>query len=183
VNPEYPVQPKPLLALLCVTALLSGRAALADDGHDHGPSPAAPTGPALPRFTATSELFELVGIVEGRRLTVYLDRYADNTPVPQARLDLEVGGAKVPLTAHGPGEFEGELPAALAPGLTAVTATVTADAQSDLLAGEFDVHEAPHAHGDDAPAWKNLGGWGIAAVLLMIALAATWRRVRTGAAA
>ena len=34
-------------------------------------------GTALPRFAAVSETFELVGVLDGKQVTLYLDRFAD----------------------------------------------------------------------------------------------------------
>jgi hypothetical protein len=164
------------LAALCMPAA-------ADEGHDHGPAPAA-AAPALPRFAASSELFELVGIAKDRQLTIYLDRFADNAPVKGATLALEVGGARVALKEVADGEFTGALAQALKPGLTPVTATVTAGSDADLLAGEFDVHAdtaSAHVH-----SWKDYLGWALAAAALL-ALAFIARRAaaarRTGGAA
>lgn len=158
-------------AALCIPAR-------AGEGHDHGPAPAA-TAPALPRVAASSELFELVGIAKDRQLTVYLDRFADNAPVQGATLDLDVGGAKVALKEVADGEFQGSLAQALKPGLTAVTATVTAGNDVDLLAGEFDVR-ADAALAAHAPMWKQHLGVALAAAAALIALA--WIARRTAAA-
>ena len=51
----------PILAALMLSAAWP---AWAGEGHDHGDAPAAMAGPALPRFTAVSELFELVGVLD-----------------------------------------------------------------------------------------------------------------------
>ena len=165
------------LAALCLPAA-------ADDGHDHGPAPAAAV-PALPRFTASSELFELVGIAKDGRLTIYLDRFADNTPVQGATLALEVGGAQVVLKEVADGEFTGVLAQPLKPGLTPVTATVMAGSDADLLAGEFDLHaETASAH---VHSWQESVGWALAAAAALLALAFAARRAagqrRTGGAA
>ena len=67
---------------------------LAGEGHDHGDATPVATGKALPRFAAVSESFELVGVLDGKQVTLYLDRFADNTPVRGAKIDLEIAGAK-----------------------------------------------------------------------------------------
>ena len=54
----------------CVCSLLFACAAFAGEGHDHGEAPAAASGPALPRFTATSDMFELVGVLDGQHLAL-----------------------------------------------------------------------------------------------------------------
>lgn len=164
-----------LLAWLALATLL-GLPARADEGHDHGDAPATATGPALPRFAAASELFELVGVVDGRQLSVYLDRFEDNAPVPNAKVDLDVGGAKVALKEHAPGEFEGTLAAELKDGVTAVTATVSAGNDTDLLAGELHVHENTHDANAHHPGWRVVAGWGIGAALALAALAWGLRR-------
>lgn len=172
-----------------VAALLFPSIALADAGHDHGDAPAANAGTALPRFSAVSDLFELVGVVDGKTLTLYLDHAADNRPVKDAKLQVEVAGAPLALRRHGDGEYEATLANALAPGVTAVTATVVTASDSDLLAGEIDLHEEAHA---DAPAALSASkvGLGIAGGVVVLALL-TWfgrrvvaaRSLRTGGAA
>ncbi len=168
----------PVLAL----ALLSGGHAHADAGHDHGAAPAAASGPASPRFAAVSDLFELVGVLDGHHLRLYLDHAGSNAPVDNARLQLELGGKAVALKAVDAGEFEAELAAELAAGVHPVTATVTAGAESDLLAGELDIHAAAApaaaAHSHAWPAWAPWAGAGLAA-LLAVAWLRGWRRNRT----
>jgi hypothetical protein len=137
---------------LLALALLGAPVARAQDGHDHGHDHAAQAAPAaavLPRFSAVSETFELVGVLDGRQLAVYLDRADDNSPVSGARVELELAGHKLTLRPTGVGAFEAELPTALQPGEFAVAATVTAGARTDLLAGDLDVHGAAGADPHD----------------------------------
>jgi hypothetical protein len=123
----------------------------AGPGHDHGDAPHIAATAASPRFEAVSDAFELVGILDGKRLTLYLDRAEDNTPVRDAKLELELGGARLELTDKGSGIFEAELPAAPAPGVTPVTAIVVVGGESDLLAGDLDIHEDEHADEASVP--------------------------------
>lgn len=168
---------KPWSALMAAAAL-SMSTAWASEGHDHGAAPAAAANSALPRFTAVSELFELVGVVNGRQITLYLDRYADGSPVKNATLELELSGVKIPVTAHAEGEFQATLAQELKPGVVAVAATVIAGSESDLLAGELDLHgetavaEAPH------PDWKKILLWGAASLAGLTLLIAILRRLR-----
>jgi len=142
-----------------VLAALLALPAQAHEGHDDD-APAA-TGTALPRFAAESDVFELVGVVNGTHITLYLDRTEDNTPVAGAQVELDVGSMKLPVREVATGEFEGTLAAALPEGTTAVTALITTDTESDLLAGEWDIH-APH---EDSPAKASAPG-GLQAWLL-----------------
>lgn len=146
----------------------------AGPGHDHGDAPMVSEGSASPRFTAVSESFELVGILQGKQLTLYLDHSADNSPVPDARVELELAGQKIALQNQGVGEFLATLSQELPPGQHAVMATVITARETDLLAGELDLHEDEHS---DAPI--NTSTWllytGLALVVLAL-LAWTLRR-------
>ena len=158
---------------------LAAPLAWAGDGHDHGETPAATAGSASPRFTATSETFELVGVVNGKQLTLYLDRYADGSPVKGAKLELELGGVKIPVEAHAEGEFEATLMQELKPGAISVAATVIAGEETDLLAGELDMHEEAHAEATaHAHGWKEYALWGGAAGGGLLLLTTLLRRLR-----
>lgn len=150
---------------------------LAGEGHDHGETPTAAGGPALPRFSAVSEQFELVGVVNGKQVTLYLDHAATNAPVRDAQLAVELGGQKINVKPHAEGEFEAELTEALQPGVIAITATVTTAKDSDLLAGELDLHEDEHAVAAHAHGWQEVAGWIAAAAAGLALLAWGGRRV------
>ena len=189
----------PLVALSLATILLGPdlvRAAGDDHGHDHGDSAPAATGPALPRFAAVSELFELVGVLNGKQITLYLDRVADNSPVTEAKIELEIAGkkflAQVRQGLHGADEFEVILPEAPKPGVLPITATVNAGADADLLAGELDIHETAHTHSDEPAhlrSWKMVaagaagGIGGLAALVIAGRRFLRSRQVRAGGAA
>jgi hypothetical protein len=178
---DHFMKPLHTLVLLCFAALLlapSLTRAADDHGHDHGPAPAA-TGPALPRFAAVSDVFELVGVLNGKQLTLYLDRAADNIPVTDAQIELEIAGKKFKAVKHGDDEFEVMLAEAPKPGVLSITATVVAGKDTDLLAGELDLHdEAPHS--DEAAhvhAWTEYAGWAAGAVAVLALLFFVGRRV------
>ena len=128
------------LTALGLAAVLIGYSlpAIAGDGHDHGDAAPAATGTALPRFAAVSETFELVGVLDGKQVTLYLDRFADNAPVRGAQIELEIAGAKFKAEAHGDDAYEVVLKEVPKPGVLPITATVTAGTEVDLLAGELD---------------------------------------------
>jgi hypothetical protein len=166
------------LAALLVAALVVAAPAWAGEGHDHGDAAPAAVGQALPRFTAESETFELVGVLSGKQITLYLDRFADNSPVRDAQIEIEIGGAKFMAEKHGEDEYEVVLPDAPKPGVLPVTAMVTAGNEADLLAGELDIHEA--AHTDEAAhthSWTEYAGWGAVGVALLALLGWGGRRV------
>ena len=196
MHPELLQEPRPmtshsLLAALAFAALLAtSEAAHAGEGHDHGSEAPAAAGQALPRFTAVSEAFELVGVLSGKQLTLYLDRHADNSPVRDAQIELEIAGTAFKAARHGDDEYEVVLPEPLAPGVLPITATVTAGDEVDLLAGELDLHEPAHAdESAHTHSWLGSVGW-IAGGIALLALlgwggrrAIGMRRVRAGVAA
>ena len=164
-------------ALRLAAALFATSPAWASEGHDHGAAPAA-AGTALPRFVAVSETFELVGVLSGTQLTLYLDRFADNAPVKGATLELEIGGVKVATQSLADGEFTAVLAGAPKPGVLPVTATVVAGTETDLLAGELDLHTtsqaeaAVHRHG-----WKEWAEWLIGGLVVLTVLVWAGRKV------
>ncbi len=180
-----------LTTLGLAAALLSvGTPTLAGEGHDHGNAAPGATGSALPRFAAVSETFELVGVLDGKQVTLYLDRFADNAPVRGARIELEVAGVKFKAETHGDDAYEVVLSEAPKPGVLPVIATVTVGAEVDLLVGELDLHEAVHA---TAPAhehgWKAFAGWtagglaGLAVLVIGARRLMPTRQIRAGGAA
>lgn len=177
-------------AALLAAAILVAAPARAGDGHDHGDAAPAAVGQALPRFSAVSEAFELVGVLSGKQITLYLDRFADNSPVRGAQIELEIGGAKFKAEKQGEDEYEVVLPNEPKPGVLPVAATVIAGNETDLLAGELDIHEEAHTEeAVSAVAWTSYAGWaagGIAALALLLwggRRAFGARSVRAGGAA
>jgi hypothetical protein len=175
---------------LLSAALFTTAPAWAGEGHDHGEAAPVAVGQALPRFSAVSETFELVGVLSGKQITLYLDRFSDNSPVRDAQIELEIGSANFKADKQGEDEYEVVLPEAPKPGVLAVTATVTAGNEVDLLAGELDIHEEAHSEEvQAAQPWTKYAGWvaaGIAALAFVFVGARRMfgaRSVRVGGAA
>ena len=170
-----------LVALSFATALLLPPPAHADDGHGHDHGDAAPlaTGSALPRFTAVSDDFELVGVLDGRRITLWLDRAADNAPVTDARIELEIAGEKLEAGKHDD-VYEVVLAAEPEPGVLPITAMITAGNEVDLLAGELDHHHEAHVDAS-APAtpWARHAAWAAGVVAAIVILLVIGRRTAT----
>lgn len=120
-----------LTALL--VALFSAVSTHAHEGHD-GPEPAAPMA-ASPRMAATSDQFELVGIVEGTVLVLYLDRFATNEPVRGAALTLSLNGTAHPAEPQANGTYEVTSPLFRQPGTIDIVAEIRDGETDDLLVG------------------------------------------------
>jgi hypothetical protein len=93
-----------------------------------------------PRIESHSELFELVGALNGGVLTVMIDRYETNEPVLGATLELESGAHKAVASFRAEsGDYAVTDPALLkalaVPGEHALVFTLTAGPDVDLLDG------------------------------------------------
>ena len=142
---------RPIAARRAAAALLLALAAgaSAHDGHDHGD--AAPGAPAAggPRFAVATDLFELVGALDGRRLVLWLDRSEDTSPVVGARLELDVGGRSVAVRPEGDA-YVAMLDAPPPPGVLPIAATVVAGDDADVLAAELRIEPPAPAPGGSA---------------------------------
>ena len=146
-----------LAAALLAAALLAP--ALAHEGHDHGDEPPAAALPALaPRTEASSDLFELLVVLDAAQLTLWLDRFGTSEPLPGARVEVEGQGWKALATAAADGSLRVALPRPLAPGAHALVFTVQTGADNDLLDASLVLPPSPAA----APAQgllSTLGRW------------------------
>jgi hypothetical protein len=167
--------------LLALVLSLLSPLAMAGPGHDHGEAAPQAQGPALPRFVAVSEDLEMVGIVHGKQLTIYLDRFTDNSPVHDAQIEIDIEGSKYKAEKHGEGEYEVTLKDTLKPGVLAITATIQAGELNDLLAGELDLHADEEEHSHPA-SWKGIALWtgaGLFALMVLGALVRFRQQART----
>ncbi|MCE2746661.1 MAG: hypothetical protein LW710_12255 [Burkholderiales bacterium] len=133
-----------LSAAVLTSSILFSATTYAGPGHDHGDEAPVAAGEASPRVVMESELFEAVGILKGRMLEIYIDHAATNAPVQNAKLELELNGQQVPVELHDEGEFDAQLPEGIEDGTVAVSMTVSAGVDIDLLAGDLIV-----GHHDD----------------------------------
>ena len=162
--------------------------ASAHEGHDHEEQQPVSAG-ALPRGEADSDAFEIVAIVRGENLEIYLDRFATNEPVTGATLEVESPDGPVKAAASADGTYRVAAPWLAKGGRTDLIFTVTAGDTTDIL--PLTIQSAPAAAQSvpqqDAAAGGNiskvsvllvLGGALIGALLAAIAL----RRGRRAAA-
>ena len=97
-----------------------------------------------PRVAAASTDVELLGIVEGSRLVVHVDRFETNEPIDGAKLSLERNGTSFDGKPIGEGAYLFELPWLSTPGSHELLFTLVAADLSDLLTGTLEIPE-PHA--------------------------------------
>jgi RND family efflux transporter MFP subunit len=90
--------------------------------------------------TAHSEGYELVGILQGDRLAIYLDRYDTNEPVTDAGLAVTVGADEEVRAQIGPdGAYTLASPRFSGEGPVEIVFAVTAPSGDDLLIGTLEL--------------------------------------------
>jgi RND family efflux transporter MFP subunit len=95
-----------LIAPLALAFLLSAAPLAAHEGHDHGAPAAAVGTTGSPRIALHSDAYELVGVLRSSRLMLFLDRYAGNEPVTDARIVVTIGGGgEVAATPNPDGTY------------------------------------------------------------------------------
>ena len=154
--------------------------------HLDGPTTSNATADAAPHFEAQTELFEVVGRLQGGELSLLIDRFETNEPVRQATVEVASGNAKAQARFHADlGDYAVDDAALLTllsqPGEHALVITVTAGEDSDLLDALLQVSTPPlesahDDHGDHTwPLWVRWLIW-TALGLAVAALAAVWIR-------
>jgi hypothetical protein len=119
---------------------------LAHEGHDHGaPAPVA-AAMASPRVALHSDAYELVGVLSGDRLGLYLDRFATNEPVTDAGIEVTVGGdEEVQAEPRPDGTYGIRSPKFLGEGPLELIFSVTHPSGDDLLIGTLQLPAKPAA--------------------------------------
>lgn len=123
-----------LIFTLLLSTLYAPALALAHGGEDHG-NAAKPASVAhiAPRAEAQTELFELLATADSGQLTIFIDRYASNAPVSDAKVEVESGDWKAVAPAVGNGSYRVSAPQFAKPGSYPLLFTVEAGADSDLI--------------------------------------------------
>lgn len=151
-------------ALLVTTAL--ALPAWAHDGEIHGEAAALPgTTEMAPRATDATEEFELVAVLAGDHLTLYLDRFATNEPVAGATVEVEGDGWKAVAAPVVPGVYALPAAALASPGRHPLTVSVEAGDLADLLTLSLD-SPRPVAQARAARGW-DVSAAGLSGTLLL----------------
>ena len=123
--------------LLIALSLTIASAAHAGPGHGEEKPTTAQT-QSLPRFYAESDLYEAVGVINGKEITLYLDRYSSNELVKGAKVEIELEGSKISSEPHGDGEYLFRLKNKIKDQPTAITITINDDV-TDILVATIDL--------------------------------------------
>lgn len=159
-------------SLLSLTFLIAGfvSVASAHEGHNHDKEIKPQSNVAADlTLTAVSENYELVAIVKGRQMTVYLDQFESNAPIIDADLDFDFSGTVVKATRNADGTYSVALPKNVdLKSTVAVTITILAAAGPDLLSGDLVIPKL-----EIHSSWSTVWVVAIVAVFL-IALLLIW---------
>lgn len=149
-----------LLAPLALIFLLSVAPLAAHEGHDHGAPPAPVATSGSPRIALHSDAYELVGVLRGDRLTLFLDRYAGNAAVTDAGLVVTIGaGADIAATPTPEGTYVIASDQFAGSGPLELVFAITHPEGDDLLIGTLErpVVAAPAAPAASGSAQAGLG--------------------------
>ena len=156
------------LLLATVIALPAWAGGDSSDGHTHAAPEPIPVVTLSPRAAAATEDFEVVAAIEGKKLVVYLDRFASNEPVTKAVVEVEGGGLKGVAGEIAPGTYALDVATAMSPGKHPLTIAIEAGDTTDLLTTTLDISPAAageeHVHG-----WSERIVWIVAGLLLLTA--------------
>lgn len=173
---------KPLGALL----LLVAATASAHEGEDHAEDAQAATAPSASqaatsgRFVTQGGGLELVAAASGHDLTVWIDRWADNVPVTNARVNVTVDGRSIEARPIN-GTYILDAPTLDAPGPHRLSFAVTTGDAVQRMAGILDVASTTPAEEHAHLPWRTI-------LIVLLALGVVvgafllWRARRRGPA-
>jgi len=154
-------------------ALLLTSSAWSHGGEEHSHADDAPPAAASmpspqPRASAQSEEFELVAVLAEQTLKLYLDQYASNAPVVDARIELESGAFKAVAKQIEPGVYRLPGKAFAKPGKYPLLFSLQTADSADLLSATLEVAQpAAEAANPDSKAPDQRIVWGAASLLLL----------------
>lgn len=145
-----------LLLLVAAPVLAAGLfvpTGFAHEGHDHGPAENLAAMPIAPRVAVRSDVYELVGILKGDRLVIYLDRVATNEPVTTAKVAVTVGDSTDAVDAEpsADGTYAIGSPRFRRAGQIELVFAVTGESDDDLLAATLTIRPSTNETATDSP--------------------------------
>ena len=155
-----------MLFMAAILALPAWAGGDESDGHSHAAKAPAPTTAMAPRAAAATEEFEIVVILDGKKLLVYVDRFGTNEPVGNARVEVEGAGLKGLASEIAPGTYVMDVAAAIPPARHPLTIAIEAGDITDLLTATLDI-SPPAAGVTPVDGWRQWIAWIVGGVLLL----------------
>jgi membrane fusion protein, heavy metal efflux system len=151
---------RPQLAALYATVFLALVACAttaglrAHEGHDLEGVAAPGASRSQPRIATGSETYELVAVVDGQRLIVYLDRFVDNSPVTDADIAVSINDETAMAEPSADGTYAVVSKLFDRGGLVEVVFDIKAPEGDDLLIGKLSLPAAgPASATVDLTSW------------------------------
>lgn len=172
---------RPPAALAALLVLSAPSTSVAHEGEDHAEeeaisAPAATSG----RLALRAGEMELVAAAAGHDLTIWLDQWADNAPVTNARVNVMVNGRAVEARAID-GAYTLDAPTLDEPGAHRLSFAISRGDEDRTVAGTLQVAAAPAAETGGGAPWRTLLlvllGFGVAVAAFVL-----WRARRRGPA-
>lgn len=141
-------------AFVAVTATA---AAHGNDDHEHS-APVANAAAVAPRASAQTEEFELVAVLQGRHLVIYLDRFDTNAAVTGAQLEVASQGKWKLIAKEGEaGVYVLDLPKGEIEriGKYPLIFSLQTEDSSDVMTASIEIPEEDeaHDHGENGVMW------------------------------
>jgi hypothetical protein len=144
-----------MLSMPIGTASFAGPGHSGDEGHSHD-APAAKSSQS-PRVVATSEAYQLVGILKANQLTIYLDREKDNAPVTAATIEVSINDKTVTAEPKADGTYAVLVESLIQPGENVLEFSIKEGETFDLLGGTL---ATPVARSERSPhGITSLSSW------------------------
>jgi hypothetical protein len=137
-------------ALTGLLSLIIVSAAAAHEGHDHGAPPPPVTTTIAPRAEASSAEFEAVIVKAASGVTIYLDRFQSNEPVPGASIEVNAPDGAFQAEDMGEGVYSVEAPQLALPGTHDLALIVTAGDLMDILTATLEIPQPEETTGETA---------------------------------
>ncbi len=150
------------LALFLITPIPSAFA----HGGDEAGEVTGEVAPALPRFEAANERFEVVGRVQSDELKIWLDDFATNAPITGAKIEVSVGGRKVAAELEADGTHAIAFPEADKPGSYPISLSILGAGAPVLMGGTLVIgeEEAQSEPKEGLPMMWLIGGGALALI-------------------
>lgn len=162
---------------ITIALLLSAFSVYGHGDEDHSAPAPVVTQSMAPRSAAVTADFELVSVIDGQKLVIYLDKFDTNELVANAKIEIEGAGLNGVAKESAPGVYVLDIASPVAPGKHALTISIeTADA-ADLISTSIEIAQ-PNAVVEVAKVWKPQYTWGALGLLALGAVSVVVRRFR-----
>lgn len=139
------------VAALAIGLFVGPTGALAHGDEDHGAPPATAATVAQPRVSIHSEQYELVGVLRGPWLDVYLDRFGTNEPMSGAKIAVTIGDEENMAEPSPDGTYKVASAKFAGSGRLELIFAITAPSSDDLLIGTLSLPDRAAAPVASAP--------------------------------